>query len=204
MFGGQEYKYFAHSYNCGWPTGLCTERTVELALADRWLTGVALERVCEIGAVTPYYWPHRVHRVVDPTDPHTLVSDRRSVLDVSLAGANVLSISTIEHIGREEYGLSADGSLLKKSLAKLFSEGQVFLVTFPTGYNLTLDALVLEEGLVPPDVAVRCLTRESAEAQWYEESDLRKARKPYGPHWAKTVVVLERGGTLARIAEIPV
>src|SRR6516164_8466087 len=55
--GQRTLSYFAHRYNCGWPDlAWCSERSLELALADTWLELVPPETVTEIGAVTPYYW----------------------------------------------------------------------------------------------------------------------------------------------------
>ena len=77
-FLGRVYKLFCHTHNCGWPPFRMTERSVELALADEWLT--TKDNVIEIGAVTPYYWPKRISNVVDPTDSHELVNIKASCL----------------------------------------------------------------------------------------------------------------------------
>ena len=78
-FGGHDYPFFLHHYNCGRHPEFASERTVELPLADRWLSRAPAERVLEVGAVTPYYWPGRVARVVDPADAHSQVTDHSSV-----------------------------------------------------------------------------------------------------------------------------
>ena len=92
-FWGRAYRCFYHVYNCGWPPYV-SERCVELALADVWLAQVPAEELVEIGAVTPYYWPGSVGRIVDPFDPHPRVTDRKSLFDLELTGSRVLSIST--------------------------------------------------------------------------------------------------------------
>ena len=76
-----------------------TERSVELALADRWLDAADPDLVREVGAVTPYYWPRSVRTVIDPYDPNPLVTVRKSLFDADLTGVPVLSILTLEHIG---------------------------------------------------------------------------------------------------------
>ncbi len=93
-FAGKVFKLFVSNHNCGWPPARMTERAVELPLADRWLESVDAARVMEIGAVTPYYWPRRVPHVVDPYDPHPLVTTKASLFDVDLSAGPVLSIST--------------------------------------------------------------------------------------------------------------
>ena len=143
-FAGKVFKLFVSNHNCGWPPARMTERAVELPLADRWLESVDAARVMEIGAVTPYYWPRRVPHVVDPYDPHPLVTTRASLFDVDLSAGPVLSISTLEHIGIGDYGLPADHSLAEKAFRKVFKESQSFLITVPVGYNETLDRFLFE------------------------------------------------------------
>src|SRR5438105_5816243 len=92
--GGTIFEAFAHRYNCGWPhLASHTERSVELAVADRWLDLIPFEDVTEIGAVTPYYWPRRVGDIADPTDTHPLVNRREGIETIDLTGRSVLSIS---------------------------------------------------------------------------------------------------------------
>ena len=199
---GQEYPFFLHHYNCGQNPETATERTVELALADRWLDRAPEDRLIEIGAVTPYYWPGRVRRVVDPTDPHPRVTERASILDLDLTGRAVLCLSTLEHIGSGEYGLPPDPTALRKAVEKLFAEAAAFLVTMPAGYNPHADA-VMFDGSRPADVNAYYLVRWSGPPGWREVSDPAAARLPYGPaggafpYGANAVVVWERGGLLA-------
>lgn len=187
------FELFAHAHNCGWPyLPTSTERTVELALADRWLTAVDCDRVIEVGAVTPYYWPRRVANVVDPADSHSLVTIRRSVFDVNLTGATVLSISTIEHIGTGDYGLADDPSGSQGALEKLFLESPRFLVTFASGYNRRLDQVVLSRGGFPADVAVALLVRNVSGVGWREKLPHADSLRGYGP-FGNSVFVITRG-----------
>ena len=144
-FAGKVFKLFVSNHNCGWPPARMTERAVELPLADRWLESVDAARVIEIGAVTPYYWPRRVPQVVDPYDPHPLVTTRASLFDVDLSAGPVLSISTLEHVGIGDYGLPVDHSLAEKAFRKVFKESQSFLITVPVGYNETMDRFPFPE-----------------------------------------------------------
>jgi hypothetical protein len=196
-FAGVTYNCFAHQHNCGWPGGICTERTVELALADRWLAVRDPAEVCEIGAVTPYYWPHRVKCVVDPADPHPLVSERKSFLEMDAQDLNILSISTFEHIGMGDYNLPQQSQLFALAFRKLLDEASTFLVTFPIGFNIDLDDRLFGGSFAPPDVSVGFLIREQPDASWKEEHDFSKARRSYGPKWANSVAILERRKRLA-------
>lgn len=187
---GSRLPYFVHPYNCGTDlTKRRTERTVELPIADRWLSSVDPADVVEIGAVTPYYWPGRIARVVDPSDPKA--TERTSLFDVDLTGCDVLSISTIEHVGERAYGLAEDRTPLE-ALQKIVAESRRFLVTFPCGWHTDgakeLEAFVLGR---PEGLSVRILTRGGDE-RWSEGEPL-----PYGVRlspWANAVVVIERSG----------
>lgn len=202
-YGGRELPYFYHAYNCGWPP-YTSERTVELALADDWLERQMGQRVVEVGAVTPYYWPGRVGEVVDPFDPHPRVTRRCSLIDVDLRGAHVLSISTFEHIGTGDYASQESPERINESVAKLLAEAPEFLVTMPTGYNCRVDELLFDDGNWPRDVSVGFLVR-MPDGSWQQTTDPARARRPYGDprlqrrfpetcigHWANAVAVLER------------
>jgi hypothetical protein len=203
-FGGTVLKLFVGNHNCGWPPARMTERAVELALADRWLEAAEIARVVEIGAVTPYYWPRRVPCIVDPRDPHPLVTTKASLFDVDFSGAPVLSISTLEHVGLSDYGLPVDHSLAVKALRKVFQESPAFLITVPAGYNQALDEFFFEHGRVPDDIVVRHLVRSARGNDWREEPDPAKARLPYptiakekrSAWWANSVIVVNRGNLL--------
>jgi hypothetical protein len=195
-FAGREYRYFFHYHNCGWPPNRCTERIVELALADYWLDRVDTSQVLEVGAVTPYYWPHRVPTVVDPADGHRLVTRRCSLFDVDFGGRSVLSISTLEHVGQGQYGQLFTPGLAVQGLAKIMAEAANLLITIPVGFNPELDAVLFAEDYLPPGLERRFMVRKSDEPKWLEEKNADKARLPYGCCWADSIVILERGHIL--------
>lgn len=192
VFRGEAVPFFCHRHNCGWPPRRATERTVELALADRWLSLPRSSALCEVGAVTPYYWPGRVARVVDPADPHPGVTEKKSLFDVDLRGTSVLSISTVEHIGLDEYGQPPAPELAPKAIRKIVDEAESWLVTFPIGYNAELDRYVRSGELERIGVDVRHLVRPGSDWGWREEQDREQSRLPYGPRWANGVTVLLR------------
>jgi len=158
--------------------------------------------VIEIGAVTPYYWPRRVPQVIDPFDPHPLVTTRKSLFDIDLSGGSVLSISTLEHVGVNDYGLTVDHALVEKAFRKVFRESPSFLVTVPFGYNETMDRYLFENDLLQDGVVVRYLVRSAHGNDWREETDPARARLPYSRGaelrrtWANCVVVVSRGDFL--------
>jgi len=129
-------------------------------------------------------------------------------IDADITGKNVLSISTFEHIGTGDYGLSEESDQSILAFQKLFDESKNFLITIPVGYNARVDDLVFSRKEIPKDVVVGHLVREDG-ALWREEADLVKARRSYGDKhlmerfagtcigkWANSVVILERGNII--------
>lgn len=206
---GVKYPYFLHHHNCGGHPSVGSERLVELALADAWLASAEYSCTTEVGAVTPYYWPRRVGRVIDPYDTHPLVTDRTTVAGQSLVGQDVICISTLEHIGQAEYGQPPDADLLAAALSQIWSQSRRVLATVPVGYNPALDEIILNRRF-PDDVRVSLLRRATGEPYWRQSSDLVAAiASGYGPkefsntmpYGAKAVVVLERGELLGNAGE---
>lgn len=200
-FAGRDYPFFLHHYNCGRHPGTATERTVELPLADAWLNRVPAEQLVEVGAVTPYYWPRRMARVVDPADTHPQVTDRASILDLDLTGRAVLSLSTLEHVGSGEYGLPPEPTALRRAIDKLCAEAAAFLISMPAGYNPQTDAVLFDDP-IPANVTARYIVRVPELPYWHEVTDRAAARLPYGRAsgsyfpWANAVAVWERGSYL--------
>jgi hypothetical protein len=199
--GGRSFNYFYHRYNCGWPP-YATERCAELGVADVWLDEIGNQDVVEIGAVTPYYWPGRLKEIVDPFDPHKLVSLRASVFDVDLTGRSVLSVSTLEHVGTGEYGGTPSPGLAVDAVQKIFNESTCFLLTVPVAYNPALDKLFFEGATsLPDDVEVRFLIRV-ADGCWEETPAGTQARRGYDApgvnngRSAAALIVVERGNVL--------
>jgi hypothetical protein len=168
-FAGLEFPYFAHHYNCGHPPGAMSERSLELPMADRYLATKPRESVVEVGAVTPYYWPHRVLNVCDPGDGHPLANIKASYLEVDFTGKDILSISTFEHIGSGEYGLPPDPQLNQRAFEKLFREAASFLVTVPGGYNPHMDSYLLSLPVAELGISTRALVRVGGRTNDWEE-----------------------------------
>ncbi len=205
-FGNREYPCFYHAYNCGWPPYV-SERTVELALADAWLSSVEAN-VIEIGAVTPYYWPGRVSTIIDPFDPHSSVMQRQSMFEVDLTGRTVLAISTFEHIGTDDYSTNTERKTSADAMRKLFNESPSFLVTVPLGYSPSVDGFLSDSRNLPIDVSVGFLRRTTG-SDWTEISGFPTDGVRYGDdklraefpdtsigRWANAIAVLERGNAL--------
>jgi Methyltransferase domain len=202
-FAGHSLRYFYHRGNCGFPPEPRTERTVEIPIADKWLS-LAGENVWEIGAVSCNYWrPIRVEKIIDPYDKHPSVTDKMSIMNVDLKGRRILSISTIEHIGKfPQPGNEETPDTVLKALDKIFDESPCFLITFPPMYNSVLDRRVFN-GTLPADVKIRFIVRQPDQT-WQEVFNPEEAKRPYGKTrrsdgssaGSDAIVILERGNLL--------
>lgn len=143
VYRGDKYTLFENPYNCFSHEMRMSERGVELALMKRYLRDIS-DTVTEVGAVSPYYFDdEKITEIVDPADEHWKVTNHKSIFEMDLNMKNVMSISTIEHIGTGDYGLEKGESAVD-ALEKIMRESKSYLVTFPYGYNSELDRWVLD------------------------------------------------------------
>ncbi|MBD5492115.1 MAG: hypothetical protein HDR16_08390 [Lachnospiraceae bacterium] len=139
---GKKYKLFEHPYNCGYASTRMTERSVELALAKAYIEQCS-GKIVEIGAVTPYYfYDDKIVEVIDPTDRHKRAI-HKSIFDCDLTDKNVLSISTVEHIGTTDFGMHEVENAVD-AIEKILREASSCLITAPFGYNSILDEWVVK------------------------------------------------------------
>jgi hypothetical protein len=192
-YNGERVPLFFHRFNCGYKSARTTERSVELALAFRWLQLIS-GPVIEVGAVTPYYTDKRteltkIDRVIDPTDPHPAITDRWSLFEYDFCGKNVLSISTLEHVGMGDYGLPEEDCIA--ACEKLVRDSASCFVTVPLGYNPKLDAHLYSADW--PMTTLTVVYRSSTLNDWKTTRDRSLIGKIlYGPAWANGIVIIER------------
>jgi SAM-dependent methyltransferase len=144
-FQGCDYHYFYHSYNLAWRN----ERSVELPIARRFLSEHAGDEILEVGNVLSHYLAVE-HDILDKYE----VSD--GVINEDALHFNpgkkydlILSISTLEHMGWDEYPLEPGKAVaVITNLARLLNPGGELVATFPLGYNPELDRL-LEQKRIP-------------------------------------------------------
>jgi len=131
-----DIEYFDHPYN----QTLFNERCVEVALALKFIE--EHPDFIEVGAVLPYYG-YASNLVIDPFDPKG--TDTRRIIECDVTGKNVISISTLEHIGVEEYGneVLSDTEAIE-SLKQIIDQAENYFITIPIGYNHKLDEQLLE------------------------------------------------------------
>ena len=174
--GRQEFTLYRKP---GYNSPAKNERTVELPLG-LWYYGLYGGNLLELGAVVPYYRSCCKHSVVDLVDPYAN-SIRLDLTEIKAWPEVVLSLSTIEHIGFNDYSKQhgrypqsrwGEGFPVLESIA---NGAKHFLVTFAIGNNPTLDAMVAER-----DLPYIVLHRVSAENEWRVDPQ-RRMNYLYGP-----------------------
>ena len=127
--------YFNHPHN----QTIINERCVEIPVALRFLDIFKDDDFIELGAVLPYYIKSN-HPVIDPIDQASTIKDCAENIDFS--NKSVLSISTIEHIGRGDYHMKKVDGLAQEVLSKIYNTSKTCLISWAVGYNKPLDSYV--------------------------------------------------------------
>jgi len=193
IYRNNELDLFQSSYNCGFYNSIMTERCVEIAIAKNWLNSIDGE-VIEIGAVTPYYLPRAVNEICDPYDPHSKVSIKESMFKLDLRQKNVLSISTIEHVGTGEYGLQInEGETAVNALLKILKESKKCLITFPVGANAELDNYILGNQNLGNDISIELIKRTGDNNCFCQSQNIQDIKNiSYVNCKANAVVIIEK------------
>jgi SAM-dependent methyltransferase len=134
--GGERYRLLRSLHGRTWTT----ERAVEVPVARRVLERHAGKRVLEVGNVLSHYGPV-AHEVVDKYE-HAAGVENVDVLDLPARPEYdlVLTISTLEHVGRDEEPRDpARAVAALEHLHRLLRPGGVLFATVPVGYNPELD-----------------------------------------------------------------
>ena len=128
-------EYFDHPYN----DTINNERAIEIPLALRYIEKVKdLDTFIELGAVLPYYFENLKHSCIDPVDSKATISDYAE--NINYFKKHVLSISTLEHIGTNDYGLKANFKVNPyEVLKRIYEDCSSCLISWPIGYNSSLD-----------------------------------------------------------------
>lgn len=111
------------------------ERNIELPIAF-WFIENYNNDLVEIGEVTPFYRDPQ-HPVYDLSSQ--LEERRKDLFDIDLKGKNVLSISTVEHVGFGDYGNAPEPHMALEAIKYIKKHTKKYLITYPVGYNTELD-----------------------------------------------------------------
>jgi hypothetical protein len=139
-FQGLEYHYLYHPYNLAWRN----ERSVEVPIALELLRSYEGQPVLEVGNVLSHY-VDTDHEVLDKYESAPRVINADAVeFDPGRKYGLILSISTLEHIGRDEEPREPDKPLAAiRNLTGLLASGGRMVATVPVGLNPDLDRLLL-------------------------------------------------------------
>ena len=72
---------------------------------------------------------------------------RMDASDIDYTGKNVLSISTIEHVGNGDYGFPKEPHKAIEILKKMVNDSKNHLISFPVGANRELEEDIIKEGI---------------------------------------------------------
>ena len=138
-FDGVTYPYFVHRYHYTW----LNERAVEVPIVKRQLDAAGGARVLEIGNVLSHYYDTD-HTIVDRYER----ADGVLNLDVFDLRPDepwdlILSISTLEHVGLDEFPQDPQRALAAViHLRSLLAPGGRIFVTVPRAQNPALDEAI--------------------------------------------------------------
>jgi len=127
----------------------------------------------------------RVKDIIDPTDIHKRVNLKKSVFECDLRGKNVLSISTVEHIGLSDYGMCETLNCVD-AINKILAESKMCLITAPLGYNEMLDNWVRVNAENP----MVTLMKREINNHWIEIEKYEEIK--YSSLWACGLVIIKK------------
>lgn len=172
IFKDKTYVYFNHEYNKTWLNERCVEIPISLEALN-----MLKENVLEVGCVLPYYIDHINHEVIDLADDH-VKSKKIDATTVSFKDKNVISISTLEHIGVADYNLEAkEQDSAWRLCERIINESSKYFITWPIGSNKGLDDWAFNR----KDLLF--MSRDSVDKYtWVEKKfeDLNEEDKTYG------------------------
>lgn len=120
------------------------ERKVELPIAF-WFIEEYNDNLIELGEVSCFY-KDAEHPIYDlrADNSTTIVMD---ISDIDYKGKNVVSVSTLEHVGNGDYGYPKYPEKVLKLLQKIISQSKNYLLTFPVGFNRQLEKTITDQNM---------------------------------------------------------
>jgi hypothetical protein len=151
------------------------ERKAELPIAF-WFLEEHDYNVIEVGEVTNAYTSPPKHIVYDLITefPGTIM---KNASEIDYLDQNVLSVSTLEHIGFGDYGHEKVESLAFQVLKDITSKAKTWCITFPVGYNKELEKDIINSDLI------FCLIERLSDSTWkqteHKNFDAYNYNNPY-------------------------
>lgn len=106
---------------------------------------------------------------------------------MSLKGRSVLSISTVEHVGLNEYGFAENMNVVD-AIDKILQEADTCLLTAPLGYNEILDDWVKSNR----DNSIIRIMKRGINNHWIQINAQDFDEIMYGPLWAFGLLIIEK------------
>lgn len=177
-FQDSTYNYFFHQYNFTWNN----ERAIEVPIIWQKIKENREKEILEVGNVCSHYFSVK-HDVLDKYEIGKGVINK-DILDFQTQKKYdlIVSISTIEHMGLDEEKKDSFKiiKVIKKLKELLKSNGKI-IITFPIGYNSSLDFLVMRRKIKFSKTYF--MKRISKENEWKEVqfNDINKIKfnKPF-------------------------
>lgn len=141
IFQGKSYCYFHHPYNCTYKN----ERMVEVPIIYEMVKKAEAcgQEVLEVGNVLSHYF-HLNHDIIDKYEKAEGVINEDVVdFQPSKRYDMIISISTLEHVGWDEYPKDPTKVLrVIQNLKTCLSNNGKMVVTLPLGYNPHIDSYI--------------------------------------------------------------
>ncbi|MDP2812794.1 MAG: hypothetical protein Q8O32_03825 [bacterium] len=186
IFQGKKYRYFYHLYNFSHRN----ERCVEIAIAQDIIGRYEGKNILELGNVLSYYLKHSG----DILDKY---ENKKGIIQKDIIDFHpdkkydlIISISTLEHIGRDDGSNDQDKIFLViGKLKNILAPGAKLFFTLPIGYNQFLDKYIKEEKL---DLSEKYfMKRISKDNRWQEVDKEEALQQSYGrPYNAGNAIMI--------------
>ena len=142
VLNSTKHDYFYHRYNMT----ILNERFIEVPIVKEYINDYIGENILEIGNVLSHYF--NVKKEFSTT--YTIVDKYETgpgVLNKDIIGFHpekkfnlIISISTIEHVGRDETPEDpTKADIAIKKIKSMLAPGGTFVCTIPIGYNKNLE-----------------------------------------------------------------
>lgn len=182
-FGEEKFKIgnLELNYYRGWKGNreATNERALEVPLGQFFLE--KFEKVIELGAVMPYYCDNGSKSPDEVVDPYDKFEKCFKIdgEEYDYTQKNVLSLSTLEHIGNDNgYDSKLDQQKAARVIEKIINQSKNYLLCWGIGQHPKLDEYVQKSNL-----NVNILVRENRRGlinNWKEDSDKNNLYLPYG------------------------
>lgn len=186
IFHGIKYKYFYHLYNFTYRN----ERCVEIAIAKNKIKENNGKKVLEVGNVLSHYIKHDWDILDKYEKGDGIINEDIIDFNTSKRYDFIISISTLEHIGRDDGSNNPEKifSVIKKLKTLLTPGGKIFF-TIPVGYNKCLDDYIVNKKLELSEEYF--MERISKNNKWHEIDIKMAIQKKYNyPYNAANAIII--------------